>query len=83
MYVLSYIRKICKFMYTLYVWNKEKYCIKFFITDWLLSYAFQLHRLNSVHERHIVMSDDKVTIVIKEMLAHFMMTSWCQFQQAK
>jgi hypothetical protein len=55
----------------------------FFITDCLLSYAFQLHRLSSVHERHMVMSGDKVMIVKKEMLAHFMTTYWCQFQQAK
>jgi len=68
----------------LYVWNKEKECIKFFITDWLLSYAFQLHRLKSIHERHMVMSGgDKVMTVQKEILAHFMMTSWCQSQQAK
>jgi hypothetical protein len=43
---------------------------------------FQLYRLNSVRERRMVMSGDKVTIVKNEMLAHFMM-SWHQSQQAK
>jgi hypothetical protein len=71
-YVLHYVRHANLFtqfnLPSLYCMSgiTKKTVSNFFITDWLLSYVFQLNSLKSNHERHMVMSGDKVMIVKKK-----------------